>query len=69
MPFMLVVGTCIGCGKMFTFNGGKVPSVLVGGQREPICLACVNRVNPIRIAKGLEPIKPAPGAYEPEEVA
>jgi len=69
MAFMMVLGECIGCGKMFTFNANKVPSIRVNGSREPVCKQCVDRLNPIRVAKGLEPIVPLPGAYEAEEVA
>jgi len=39
--------------------------VRVNGVREPICRDCVERVNPTRIAKGLEPIVPLPDAYDP----
>jgi hypothetical protein len=42
-----------------------VPSVVIKSSREPICSDCVERVNPIRIANGLEPIVPLPDAYEP----
>jgi hypothetical protein len=43
----------------------RVPSIPFGGTREPICLDCVNFVNPKRIKNGLEPIVPKPDAYEP----
>jgi hypothetical protein len=39
----------------------------VTGKAEPICRDCVDRINPIRIAHGLEPIKVLPGAYDPTE--
>lgn len=67
--YAFCLGNCIGCGKRFTFNPVRVPSVTVNGSREPICLDCVNRANPRRIANGLEPIVPLPDAYEacPEE--
>ncbi len=66
MGYYLVTGTCIGCGSMFSFHPHKVPSSsAITGQREPICQTCVARLNPIRVAKGLEPIVPLPGAYEP----
>jgi hypothetical protein len=68
MAYMSVIGPCYGCGRVFSFNADWVPSVIVNGQREPICLACVERANPLRIASGLEPIKPHPDAYEPQEV-
>jgi hypothetical protein len=40
-------------------------SSAVTGKREPICLACVEKLNPIRVKNGLAPIVPLPGAYEP----
>lgn len=65
MGYVLAHGNCIGCGKVFSFNPARVPSSsAVTGKREPICLECVERLNPIRIKNGLEPIVPLPGAYE-----
>lgn len=61
------LGPCFVCGRLFWFSPVRVPSIPVAGVREPICLACVNDVNPERIAKGLPPIVPLPGAYEPED--
>ena len=68
MGYMYVMGNCIGCGILFTFNADWVPSVMVQGTREPICRDCVARVNPIRAQKGLDPIRIHPDAYEPQEV-
>jgi hypothetical protein len=65
--YMWAMGDCIGCGRLFTFNPERVPSLTVNGTREPICEACVTRVNPKRIANGLAPIVPLPGAYEPQD--
>ncbi|MBT1509356.1 hypothetical protein KIP88_02480 [Bradyrhizobium sp. SRL28] len=57
---------CIGCGTVFSYNPMLVPSCsAVTGKREPICADCVERVNPMRIKNGLEPIVPHPDAYEP----
>lgn len=58
---------CIGCGRVFTYNPHKVPSAVVNGVREPICLDCVTHANPKRIALGLQPIVLLPGAYEPAD--
>ena len=56
---------CIGCGQIFSFNPMRVPSSsAVTGKREPICRACVERLNPMRRANGLEPIVPLPDAYD-----
>ena len=68
MGYMSVYGECIGCGRPFYFNAYRVPSITIRGTREPICPHCVARVNPRRVANGLPPIVPLPGAYEPEEV-
>ena len=62
---VLAHGACIACGQLFAFNPMRVPSLVVRGSREPVCASCVARVNPRRIANGLPPIVPLPGAYEP----
>lgn len=65
MAYMIVMGTCFGCGRPFGFNATSVPSF--GG--EPICKSCITIVNERRKASGL-PLWPVPAdAYEPEEVA
>jgi len=66
MGFYIATGSCIGCGRTFSFNPDRVPSSsAITGQREPICQVCVERINPVRIKNGLAPIVPLPGAYEP----
>jgi len=60
---------CYCCGRMFFYNPHRVPSIPVHGVREPICRSCVDAVNPRRVANGLEPIVPLPGAYEPMDEA
>ena len=65
MGYVITFGTCASCFRPFGFNPLRVPSVVVNGQREPICRACVERANPKRIANGLAPIVPLPDAYEP----
>ena len=72
MGYAIVYGPCVACKVPFGFNPNRVPSVRVNGEREPICRACVERANPLRVAKGLEPIRILPDAYEPcreEELA
>lgn len=69
MSYMQAVSACFGCGRTFCYNPELVPSVRVKGVREPFCLDCVERANPIRREKGLSEIVPAPGAYEAQEVA
>lgn len=68
MGYMYVIGNCVGCGILFTFNAELVPSIPIDGVREPICRDCVARANPRRIANGLKPIWIHPDAYEPQEV-
>jgi hypothetical protein len=68
MGYMYVMGPCFSCKRIFTFSAERVPSLVVNGEREPICEACIRRANPVRVANGLEPIVPLPGAYEPDEV-
>ncbi len=68
MAYVVVVGPCVACGRVFSFNPDRVPSVTVKGSREPVCRNCVERANPRRVENGLPPIVPLPGAYEPEEV-
>lgn len=69
MGFVQLIATCVRCSRPFMCNPHKVPSVRIDGKREPICRACVEFANPIRIEKGLPPIEILPGAYEalPEE--
>lgn len=64
MGYVNGVSSCVGCGRVFLYNPMRVPSVRIGGSREPICQDCVTRVNPLRIANGLEPIVPFPDAYD-----
>lgn len=75
MSYLLAMGECFFCKRIFTFNPERVPSVRVkdgkpdpAGAREPLCSNCVERANEVRKAHGLEPIRILPGAYEAEEV-
>jgi hypothetical protein len=61
------MGPCYACQRVFSYSPSFVPSVLVDGEREPICRDCVERANPRRAEMGLAPIVPHPNAYEPEE--
>lgn len=67
MGYMMAFSACAACKQPFSYNPHSVPSVRVRGVREPICRDCVDKANPQRIANGLEPITPLPGAYEPVE--
>ena len=66
MGYVSAMGPCIGCGRIFSFNPLRVPSLTPPGgtTRLPICADCVARANPIRVANGLEPIVPFSDAYE-----
>lgn len=61
--YAFACSACYGCKRTFTYNPVRVPSININGSREPICQVCVDRVNPRRIANGLEPIVPHPDAY------
>ena len=65
--YALAFGPCVSCRETFGFNPVRVPSVRIGGERQPICRTCVERANPMRIGNGLPPIVPAQDAYEPCE--
>ena len=64
MGYALAMAPCFGCGRIFSFSPTRVPSIRIDGDRKPVCPACVARVNPLRIANGLDPIVPLPGAYD-----
>jgi hypothetical protein len=67
MGYVYGTSACFGCERIFSYNPMRVPSIIdpKTGSREPICLDCVNFANPQRVANGLDPIVPAPDAYEP----
>lgn len=75
MGYMICTGNCIACGRLFSFNPERVPSIRVNaqrqpdpnGSREPVCQACFERANEIRKQRGLPLNQLMPGAYEPEE--
>lgn len=65
--YMFAMGTCVACKQVFAFDPDRVPSIRIDGQKEPVCRGCIERANPKRIANGLDPIVPLPGAYGPAE--
>jgi len=85
MSFTLAVGTCFGCGNIFSFHPIKVCSLYspcgahrvneptcadcARQPRVPLCLNCVKAANPQRIAAGLAPFETLPGAYEAADAA
>jgi hypothetical protein len=65
MAWVMAAGACIRCKKVFYFNPHLVPSVVVEGEREPLCPACVTVLSQLREQMGLTPIEVLDGAYEP----
>ena len=53
MGYAVCMAPCYGCKRLFMFNPVRVPSVVVAGEKFPICADCVVRVNPLRVANGL----------------
>jgi len=68
MSFMVAFGACICCGQLFSFNPDRVPSVIVRGEREPVCEDCMRAANKLRISRGERPHEILVGAYEESEV-
>ncbi len=65
MGYAIVTSTCFGCKGVFSYNPHRVPSISIEGVREPVCLSCVEKVNPVREANGLALISLHPEAYQP----
>jgi hypothetical protein len=63
--YVWVTSECFGCHRLMVYNPVHVPSIRINGQREPVCLDCVHRVNPQRVKNGLAPIIPHRDAYSP----
>lgn len=68
MSVMFVMGPCICCGRIFSFNPDLVPSIYVKDVREPVCAECMAAANAFRIARGEQPHAILDGAYEPQEI-
>ena len=66
MGYAFCTTACFCCRRNFSYNPLRVPSFHdPRSGREPICLRCVEMVNPDRIKRGLKPIVPLPEAYDP----
>lgn len=68
MGYMLAMGPCMRCRRVFSFNPHKVPSQRLqpDGPRQPVCRACFDYLNRKRVKLGYERWPdPLPGAYEP----
>jgi hypothetical protein len=69
MSWMLAYAPCLRCGEFFGFNPRCVPtSSVLTGRPEPLCRGCVDGINAIREALGLERQAIPVDAYEPAEV-
>lgn len=53
MGYLMAYGPCFACGALFGFNPERVPSIIVDGEREPICRSCIELANPMRRERGL----------------
>jgi hypothetical protein len=69
MAYISVIGFCFLCRALFQFNPLHVPSYFARGERQPICMACMEALNRERQARGLDAFDIHPDAYkgEPEE--
>jgi len=65
--YVMAIGPCFSCGRIFGFSVERVPSLVVDGTREPICRDCVDTANILRAKTGMPEIVPLPGAYEADE--
>ena len=61
---------CFVCPTIMMANPNHVPSLVIKGQREPICRNCFEYRQELRAKMGLEPETLHPNAYEaePEEL-
>lgn len=65
MGYVLATGNCVACQRLFSFNPIYVPSSMaITGVKEPICGACMMRINSKRQEVGMEPFYVHPKAYE-----
>jgi hypothetical protein len=64
---MFCMAPCLSCGRVFTFNPDRVPSLDLkdGRGKQPICLDCMTRGNAKRKELGLPEHPILPGAYDP----
>ncbi len=69
MRYTMLATTCAMCGRPFTCNFAKVPSVRVDGTARAVCKQCVEQcvedTNHERLKRGLKPFTIPHNAYEP----
>jgi len=61
MGFAICFSNCFSCNRPFGFNPNNVPAY----DGQPVCKDCVDKANPIRIERGLEPIHYDETTYAP----
>jgi hypothetical protein len=64
-----VIGPCLTCKRLFTYNPLTVcshPWPIPDGPNEPICFPCITKVNAARAAEGRPTWTIHPGAYHAE---
>jgi hypothetical protein len=64
MGYVMAMGPCCVCARVFGYNPHKVPSVRIAGVREPVCKECIYHANILRVARKEPIIEILPGAYE-----
>lgn len=57
MGYAIMMGLCIACKRPIQFNPHAVPSLMIHGQREPLCRICAERWNALHPDKA-RPIRP-----------
>lgn len=72
MGYMIIRGPCYVCKQIFEYNAESVPSMTPPGrtfaEREPVCEACMAKINTKREEMGLPPVAIRRDAYEAQEV-
>jgi hypothetical protein len=65
--FVLATSACFFCKQLFSYNPHRVPSTPPEWHptREPVCAACMARINHMRTEAGVPPFPIYPDAYEP----
>lgn len=70
--YAFILGSCLCCARLFTFNPHRVPSFNPDGRgspprrgRQPICASCIDLINAKRADAGLEPFEVHLDAYQP----
>jgi len=65
MGYVFAMGPCLRCGRVFSFNPHRVPSIRVNGEREPVCRPCYEHLARLQQAAGMKVLELPHDAYEP----